>query len=496
MREARRGGWHDGGMCVPRWRPAHRVAFALLVTVLGIGGALLGLVLGGHARHEVGPVEATFSVTPSLRGDSAIEVPPLGSLSVDSHDGPVQLDIRLDQFNQADAERLIEHPEELQGVANRAADDVRAGVEWLIIQACLCAVGGALLVGLVVFRGWRRMLLCGAVAVGALAATGGTAAATWNAQALREPTYSGLLANAPTVVGNVQNIAQNFSVYRQELAGLVTNVSKLYSTMSTLQAYQPKANTVRVLHVSDLHLNPAAWNVIRSVVQQYKVQVVVDTGDLTDHGIAAENRFVDVLGTLDVPYVYVKGNHDSSTTAKAVAAQPNGTVLNGGETTVAGLTFAGIADPLFTPDKQTHIDEAGTERELTAAGTKLAQDVQGFKRPPDVLLVHDPTMAKPLGGAAPLVLAGHLHRREVERLADGTLLLVEGSTGGAGDRALVHEQPTPLECSVLYFDADSGRLRARDDITLGGLGESTATVKRTVITPPGQGAGAGSTPTP
>jgi hypothetical protein len=52
---------------------------------------------------------------------------------------------------------------------------------------------------------------------------------------------------------------------------------------------------------------------------------------------------------------------------QAVAAQPNGTVLNDSETTVAGITFAGIADPLFTPDKQTHLSGTRHDQELYAA---------------------------------------------------------------------------------------------------------------------------------
>ncbi|HZD97467.1 MAG TPA: metallophosphoesterase, partial [Micromonosporaceae bacterium] len=67
-----------------------------------------------------------------------------------------------------------------------------------------------------------------------------------------------------------------------------------------------------------------------------------------------------------------------------------------------------------------------------------------------------------------------------------TLMLVEGSTGGAGLRGLQGETPTPLEMSVLYFDT-SHTLQAYDQITLGGTGESQVTLDRHLIsadTPP------------
>ncbi len=85
----------------------------------------------------------------------------------------------------------------------------------------------------------------------------------------------------------------NFEQVRGPAGRLVTNVSRLYDVTSTLPAYQPDPSTIRVLSVSDLHLNPAAWDVIRSVTKQFNIDVIVDSGDLTDHGSAPENAYVD-----------------------------------------------------------------------------------------------------------------------------------------------------------------------------------------------------------
>ena len=90
----------------------------------------------------------------------------------------------------------------------------------------------------------------------------------------------------------------------------------------------------------------------------------------------------------------------------------------------------------------------------------------------------------------------------MSELDGGTLLMVQGSTGGAGLRALQGEYPEPLTCTVLYVDRTDGTLRAYDDITLGGLGLTEATIQRTVVERPddaengdtGEDAGAG-TPT-
>ncbi|GAA3228375.1 hypothetical protein GCM10020256_40590 [Streptomyces thermocoprophilus] len=78
-------------------------------------------------------------------------------------------------------------------------------------------------------------------------------------------------------------------------------MTKLYDVTSTLPAYQPDPTTIRVLHVSDIHLNPAAWKIISSLVEQYDVDVIADTGDTMDHGTAAENGFLDAVPDLGAP---------------------------------------------------------------------------------------------------------------------------------------------------------------------------------------------------
>jgi predicted phosphodiesterase len=256
----------------------------------------------------------------------------------------------------------------------------------------------------------------------------------------------------------------------------------------------------RVLHVSDLHLNPAAWPIMRTVVEQYDVDVIVDTGDITDWGTGTESElYVGSIRLLRVPYVYVRGNHDSeSVTQAAVAAAPNAVVLDDDVVPVAGLTFAGIGDPRFTPDQRTdpHTEDAAEVRQqaVVDSGAELAATIRSSGEPVDVAAVHDPLATGPLDGLAPLVLAGHTHERRVGPMfppAEGeeepepeqTLMMVQGSTGGAGLRGLEGETPEPLALSVLYFDQER-QLVAYDDITVGGHGLSEAAVQRHLLDRP------------
>ncbi len=461
---------------IPRRAPRRTLRFAGVVLVALIG-AWLGLLIGGRTTQPVGPVETRMTAQLAWSGNTDVRAGPLGTLLLDTHDAPLRITVSVEGIKLSDAQALVDDPAQLQGLQAWVTHDLKAAIRQLIIRSVVSALLGALVLAVVVYRrAARRIAFVGVTAVGLVAAGGGAAAASWNPRAISEPHYTGLLAGAPALVGNAQDIVAGFGNYSQELAKLVGNVSKLYDVTSTLPAYQPDPSTIRVLHVSDIHLNPAAWEVIASVSKQFAVQVIVDSGDVSDHGSKAERRFVDQIADLKLPYVWVRGNHDSMSIQEAVEKEPNAVVLDRGSIrTVRGLTFIGDGDPRFTPDRSEKVPD---DAAVAEAGRILANEALAAKKQPDVAVVHDPTMGRPLDGAVPLVLAGHTHRRSTDLMPGGTRMFVQGSSGGAGLRALEAATPTPLELSVLYFDAASKRLQAWDDITIGGLGLTSAQIHR------------------
>ncbi len=467
--------------------PWPRIAKALGLAGVTLAGAVLALLVAGQVSVDVGPFRSTFAVTPSLVGDTEVLLPPLGALRLDTHEGPAHLQIRLDGLDQARTQALIDDPASIRRASQTAVSDLRHGVNLLVLHTTGVAVLGAMAAAFLVYRRVRQVAWAGGLSLAVMASSFGMAALTFHPRALTEPRYDGLLANAPAVVGDAQRLADRYDEYAAQLEKMVINVGQLYSTVANLPVYTPDDGTIRVLHVSDLHLNPAAWPIIRSVVEQFHVNVVVDTGDINDWGTEMEASFVASIALLRVPYIYVRGNHDSAVTQAAVAAQPNAVVLDNRVTTVAGLTFAGIGDPRFTPDKA--VNPMGTGESTTTidmvqqVGERLADTIVNSPRSVDIALVHDPRSAEGVAGVTPLVLAGHAHERSVKPLGrTRTRLMVQGSTGGAGLRGLEGEQPRPLEMSILYFDAARDFL-AYDDITVGGAGLAEVTLKRHLIEP-------------
>jgi predicted MPP superfamily phosphohydrolase len=328
-----------------------------------------------------------------------------------------------------------------------------------------------------------------------VASVGGGTAATFDANAVAEPRYTGLLTAAPAAVGDVQSIIERYGEYRAQLSELVGNVVTLYLAAESLPTFAPADDTIRLLHVSDIHLNPQAFDLMEQLIDQFGVDVVADTGDITDWGTEPEARLVEEIARLEVPYVYVRGNHDSQRTQQAVAEQPNAVVLDGDAATVAGLRFWGIGDPRYTPNKD---QPSGVEHQHEVAeafaptvAAELRRDELGIDNPDvDVVLIHDTRAAADLGGRVPLVLSGHTHDAGTAQLddedddgedGDPTLVLTEGSTGGAGLRGLQGEEPHSLSASVLYFDAGNNELVAYDRISVKGFGETGATIERHII---------------
>jgi predicted phosphodiesterase len=485
-----------------RWGPTARVVLFALV------GATGALALAGRVPAHVGPFDTTMAARPSLHGNTVVHLSPLGTIELDTHDWPVRLDLRVEELGLTEAERIADNPQVIDDLGDDVADDVRGALVSLVLRCMLVATVGGVLGALAARLGWRSALV--GLATGALlvVGAGAGAAATFDANAVAEPRYTGLLSRAPAAVGDVEDIIDRFGEYREQLSDLVGNVVTLYLAAEDLPTFAPDDDTIRVLHVSDIHLNPQAFDLMDQLTEQFDVDAIADTGDIVDWGTEPESQLLGQIGDLEVPYIFVRGNHDSRSTQRAVADQPNAVVLDGDTAEVAGLRFWGIGDPRYTPDKD-QVGPSDQER-ADAFAPEVADDLAAAEPPDvDVVLVHDVRIAADIGGEVPLVLAGHTHEPSDERIEPAdedeesadtdtteepppdTRLLVEGSTGGAGLRGLQGDEPKPLQASVLYFDPDTHELLAYDRVSVQGLGETGATIDRHILVHDGEGDGRG-----
>src|SRR5207244_11081306 len=186
--------------------------------------------------------------------------------------------------------------------------------------------------------------------------------------------------------------------------------------------------------------------------------------DLSSCGTPAENIITSSIPSFGVPYVFVRGNHDSLGLQEAISRLKNVVVLDGDATTIDGLEIYGRGDPAFTPNKLAALNDAQVAATVRAESPTVDAEVAALPLVPDIVAVHDDRMTQGLAGTVPLVISGHFHVTK-SYVVRGTQYLQVGSTGGAGANVFTEVGGIPLQAQILSFVPGSpAHLIAYDDI--------------------------------
>lgn len=468
-----------------------RGARMVLTALIALAGAAIGILLVPATPVTIGPLEASVKLRPALEPSTVILLPPVGEVSFETHRAPVRIEARIAGVDITGAQKLLGSKNALGELEKTGPDAITAAAaQNALLNALFAAAGAGIAVGLAQRRA-RRALISAGTAAGVVLGSVGLVSATFQPGSLRQPHFEGLLSQAAYVADLGQGRAADYASYRRTLAEFVGQVSALYIASDRLPGQIDPHDLITVLHVSDIHDNPQAYDVIRQLDHQFAIDLVIDTGDLVSWGTPWENDLASEIGTLGVPYVFIKGNHDGAATAKAVAAQPNAHVLDNEVANVAGLEIAGIGDPRFAADDDSDAGgwQAGKDA-IAASAQELATTIDEHNaedpdHPVDIALIHDPTVPTNLEGHTELVLSGHIHKSEVkiDRDGSGTDWFTVGSTGGAlgsgGVRPVLDGgEPLDLTARMMYFDRTTKQLIAYDDIVMGGLGLVSVSIQR------------------
>lgn len=452
--------------------PGKQARHALGPALIGVVGAVLALWLLPATSSRLGPATVELDGTIGT-GRSILQVTPFGTISARTHASPLDVTASLEQVDieelgstitTATGRRSLQDEIESQmpGVLARA----------VAIDVLAAAIVGGLL-GAALFRHRRRAApiagLAAALTTGLLffATT-----QTYNQEQFENARYTGSLARARQVIETLTEHTATLDEARSRYQIAAQRVSELMILLAQPDV-DPATDTTAILHISDVHANPAGLEIAGELAREFDVAAVIDTGDLAssflDTGEISslagplDRLLVDGIEDLEVPYVFIAGNHDSPRLVDAVAGAGNATVLDGDTANVAGIEVLGWGDPTYSTTPTPESVKAEERLEFT---DDVAADVENEQ--PDVLAVHDAALAQDSIGLVPLVISGHLHRRVISE-QDGTRLLTVGSSGATGIKSLTVEADLLYEAQVLYFDAD--RLVAVDYLTLKGLGE-------------------------
>ncbi|HEV8625841.1 MAG TPA: metallophosphoesterase, partial [Acidimicrobiia bacterium] len=342
----------------------------------------------------------------------------------------------------------------------------------------VAALAGALAGALVPRRRWTHALTGSAAGLAAVAILLGGAWRGYDAEAFDKARFEGPLERAPALLATVRKHVDDIDVVRKRVQVLGDQVADLYSVASNQVGGPVGGDEVRILHISDIHSNPLGLEVARRLAEHFKVAAILDTGDLTSFGLPVEGRLGDMVATMNVPYLLVPGNHDSTQNRQALAGVHNIQLLDGTVAEIGGVRILGVGDPAFTASNETSTDEAAAiKRERAPEVAARVAEVR-----PDVLAVHDPLLGEASEGHVPLIVSGHLHKNSAVR-KNGTLVLTVGSTGATGLGSFTIDTGSPYEAELLHF---VGRdLVAVDRIDLHGVGGAFR-VERQIVPAPGE----------
>ena len=140
-----------GALRRSRW--TRRSLVGAMIALVSVAGAVIGTMLFAHADLGVGPFRAEMSISPSIRGGTEVDIPPLGSLHLDSHDGPLHLKVNLGSLDQGRTEALIDDPAAISSAGENAVEDVRDGVVRLAVRTLGIAVISALVLSALIAVG-------------------------------------------------------------------------------------------------------------------------------------------------------------------------------------------------------------------------------------------------------------------------------------------------------------------------------------------------------
>ncbi len=424
-----------------------------------VGVALLGLL--SPVTGDVGPGRVELRAEWGRDHRTDLVVPPLGRISADTHRSPLRVAARIRTIDIEAARQLAGEDDPQRRVSRDAQSDLRPLIIRFVVRALLlAAVVGALAAGLLPWRRWSHLpvgALGGVLAVGGLFAV---TAMTYDPEAFAQPRFEGSLAEAPRIIEAVQRNIEDFDAVRSRIDALGGQIGDLYAS-SVTEGLVGDPGEVRILHVSDIHLNPVGLEVAGELAEQFEVDAILDTGDLTTFGLPFESRVGELIDTLPVPYLIVPGNHDSDVNRVGLSRFENVTVLDPGVETVGDVRILGVGDPSFTATNE--LEDEDVQANLVAQQTEVADLVAETQ--PDVLAVHNRRQADSALGQVPLVLAGHIHEQSAEE-RDGSLVATAGSTGATGLGSFTVDTDLAYEASVLHFV--DGRLTAIDAVSLTG----------------------------
>ncbi|MBK5226854.1 MAG: metallophosphoesterase [Thermoleophilia bacterium] len=437
------------------------VLFAAATIAATILVAYYSLILVSPTDITVGPVRLEFSLKSAWHGKSVVNLPPAGSIEADTHSGPVLASFSLQEISVNDVGDLTDPGSQARLALDNWREPLGREAQNLVIKTIIiCILAGGAVAGLLQRR-WQWVLAGMAIGLMTVLMVGGLVYGTYDTSAFREPRYSGSLTYAPEVLAFSQDTLANLNTYKDRVPEIADSLYRTISELHQLPQAPPEEDTIRVLHISDMHSSSDAAKLVKTVVDRYNIDFIIDTGDLTEFGTSFEIKYPSTYLPLLKPYVWIGGNHDSPLVTRSMQSIPGVTVLDSQFEQFDGIIVGGFPDP----GSRSLNPQPASDAEMASEAARIAGLVDVQKPRPFIVAVHDPKASALLNGRVPVVVDGHTHRQGIT-VENGTVFLDAGSTGGGNLRSFNHDGEIPSSLQVLYIRKEPQKLVAVDTVII------------------------------
>ncbi|MGI6685371.1 MAG: metallophosphoesterase family protein [Bacillota bacterium] len=428
----------------------------LFTSIIGI---LVFIFLFGAASFRIYDLTWKVFVQPSVAGNTILEFPPFGSLIAQTHTGLLDVHVQLEQIGP----QLVENTALYFNNQTQIIEDFQRSIPPMMrifsLRLFLAGLMGGIILSFLVWRRkYKRVLAAGLLSALLISSALFQVYTTFNTEAFREPQYHGVISAAPNLISFANKSISKIGKIGDQANLLIDNVESLVAStdsLTNIQTLSEEGIVKKILLVSDLHSNPVAIELIKSLISSFNIDMVIDAGDLTDFGSSIETKTAQAISDLGVPYIFSPGNHETPEMVNFMSELPHVTVLKSTTAEIQGIHILGIPDP-FSVFPEVETDDAERWQKIIRDTAEAAENIINSEGSPDILVSHNPIIAKHIKNAPSLIVSGHTHKQGKETLKKGNLLLNPGTTGAAGLRGLYSEGSIPYSAIILHYQVGKG----------------------------------------
>ena len=467
-------------------------AWPLVLVVLGTLAGAIGCLAVYQSDRDLSTGAVRLSVDPGHRGALDVYVP-LVDWGARFH--AVRLPARLRIEARTIESRAVGRVASGRVNVARLRTEARDAVEWYIRRLVVLVGAAGLALGALVAlalrgtgrHGLRTTMACAAGT--AVVAAASVALLLPPREPVANPDYYANGSEIPVALRVAQDATESAQAIRQDLDDQLLNLARLIS----IPRERFGQALPRFTLASDLHNNLLA---LPALERAARGGPLFFAGDLTTSGVPLEAALTAEVARAGKPFVFVSGNHDSDTLARALARQgaivltERGRLLADGRhgdpiVSVGGLRVAGYGDPFERRRADGY--RARGEPQVTAVQQEAFwRWLEPLVGRIDVVMVHSPALAERAleelradARAEPLmVLTGHTHEQGLVE-SEGLVILNAGTVGGGGAGNFHENQPYGVAITTYQRRPSFGPLAV--DLVQIGATDGTANAERRLL---------------